>query len=139
MQSNDMAEKKKVIIDGEELTGLVNAGEIALEKSTIDVPEFSRIRQIQSGIIRVPMWEVTYKIARGTDTMKFIRDWYFNDEVKDVTVIRTDAHGDEFARTLLPSCECIKYTEPQFDAANPTYAQASITLLPWDVIPLDAE
>ena len=139
MQSNDMAEKKRVWIDGEEIPGLVFAGELSLEKGVIDVPEFGRIRKIQNGVITTPPYELRYKLSRGTNTMKFLRDWYFNNEVKDVTIVRTDAHGTEFARTLLPSCECIKYTEPETDASSPNYAQTSITLLPWDYTPIDAE
>lgn len=139
MQSNDMAEKKRVIIDGEELPGLVFAGELSLEKGSIEVPEFKKIRVIQNGVSKTPPQELRYKIARGTNTLKFIKDWYFNDEVKDVTIIRTDAHGVEFGRTLLPQCECFQYTEPETDAASPNYAQSTIVLLPWDVIPLDAE
>jgi hypothetical protein len=138
-QRNDLAEKKRIGFDGVEVPGLVNFAEVPLEKGQLEVPEFSRIRKIQNGISTVPAIEMTYKIARDTDTLAFFRDWFLQDEVKDVTVIRTDAAGVEFARTLLPSCECVRYSEPAFDAANPTYAQVMITILPWDVLPIDAE
>jgi hypothetical protein len=138
MQRNDLAEKKKVIIDGEEIPGLVNFAEIPLEKGQLEVPEFSKIRRIQNGISTVPAIEMTYKIARDTNTLQFFRDWYFLNQEKDVTVIRTDAAGTEFARTLLPSCECVRYAEPAFDAASPTYAQVMVTVAPWDVVPIDA-
>lgn len=139
MQPNDMAEKKKAIIDGEEVPGLVFAGELILEKGTLEVAEFKRIRVIQNGVSKNPPYKMRYKIARGTNTLQFFRNWYNNDEVKDVTIIRTDAHGDEFARTLMSECECIEYTEPETDASSPTYAQVSITLLPWNIEPIDAE
>ena len=139
MQRNDMAEKKKILIDGVELPGLVNFQEITLEKGQIDVPEFKKIRKIQSGITTIPAVELTYKTARDTNTLQFLKNWYFDDEVHDVVVVRTDASGAEFARTLLPSCECVRYQEPAFDAASPTYAQCPVTVLPWDVIPIEAE
>lgn len=138
-QRNDLAEKKKVIIDGEEVPGLVNFGEIPMEKGQLEVPEFSHIRRIQNGISTVPPIEMTYKLQRDTETLQFFRDWYFNDESKDITVIRTDASGNEFARTLLPDCECTRYLEPAFDASAPVYAQVQLTILPWDVIPIGAE
>ena len=94
MQINDMVEKRRVLIDGEEIPGLVFAGELKREKGRVEVPEFKRKRKIQDGIKTYPEYELRYKIARGTATLKFFRDWYNKDEVKDVTVIRTDAHGD---------------------------------------------
>lgn len=138
MQRNDQAEKHKILIDGVEITGLVGTAEYTLEKGTIEVPEFGHIRVIQNGIIKIAPYELTYKIKRTSNTLKFFRDWYFNNEVKEVIKIRTDASGTEFARTLFTSSECVKYFEPAFDGANPTYAQIKITLLPYDVIPLDA-
>ena len=134
-----MAEKKRVLIDGEEVPGLVNFAEIPLEKGQLEVPEFHRLRRIQNGISTVPAIDVVYKIGRDTNTLKTFKDWYFNDEDHEVTVIRTDAAGVEFGRTLLPSCECVKYAEPEFDAASPVFAQVRATILPWDVIPIDSE
>lgn len=138
MQRNDLAEKKRILIDGEEIPGLVNFAEIPLEKGQLEVPEFSKIRRIQNGITTVPAIEMTYKVARDTNTLEYFKNWYFENEEHDVTVVRTDAAGSEFARTLLPSCECVRYVEPAFDAANPTYAQVMVTIAPWDVIPIEA-
>lgn len=139
MQDNDMASKTKVYVDGEEIPGLVYKGEMTLEAGTIEVPELRRTRVIQNGITKLPMQEFRYKVARGTRTSKFFRDWKQNDEVKDVVIVYTDAHGDEYERDLLPKCECIKYSKPEVDLANPTYAQIAVTLLPWDIIPIDGE
>jgi len=139
LQINDMAEKVKVHIEGEEILGLVWKGERVLESGTIEVPEFRRTRVIQNGITKIPPQEIRYKVARGTNTSKFFRDWKQNDEVKDVVIVYTDAHGDEYERDLLQQCECIKLGKPEIDLANPTYAQIAITLLPWDIILLDGE
>lgn len=137
-QRNDMAEKKRVEIDGEEIPGLVNFQEITLEKGQLEVPEFDRIRRIQNGIITIPAVEMTYKIARDTNTLEFFREWYYQSQQKDVTVIRTDGSGAEFARTLLQSCELVRLQEPAFDAASPTYAQVAVTMAPWEIIGISA-
>lgn len=137
-QRNDMAEKKRVEIDGDEIPGLVNFQEITLEKGQLEVPEFDRIRRIQNGITTIPAIEATYKIARDTNTLAFFRDWWNLNQQKDVTVIRTDASGAEFARTLMQSCELVRFQEPAFDAASPTYAQVGITFAPWEIISIDA-
>ena len=139
MQKNDMAEKKRVLIDGDEIPGLVNFGETVVEKGVIEVPEFKRKRKIQNGVLTIPVINVTYKIARGTSTLQFFRDWFYKDEDHELTIIRTDGTGVEFARTLMPLVENVKYFEPPFDAANPTYAQIQSTLVPWDILPLDAQ
>ncbi len=138
MQTNDMAEKKVILYDGIEIPGLVNWGEIALERQQLEVPEFSRIRRISNGITTIPAIEITYKHARDSETLEFFRAYYLEHQVKEITVIRVDAAGIEFARTLLPFCEMVRYTEPAFDAANPTYAQIAGIILPWDVIPISA-
>lgn len=137
-QRNDLAEKKRIMIDGEEIPGLVSITEIPLEKGVIDVPEFSRIRKIQNGITTVPVVSMVYKIQRDSRSLTFFRDWYLKDETHDITVIRTDASGAEFARTLLASCECTKYVEPEFDASSPTYAKVSVDILPYEVTPIEA-
>lgn len=138
MQKNDLAEKKKIMIDGVEIPGLLNVQEIPLEKGQLEVPEFSKIRRIQNGMSTIPAVELTYKIQRDTETLNFMKDWYLKDESKDVTIIRTDGGGVEFARTLLPQSECVRYYEPPYDAAAPTFAQVQITLCPWDVIPINS-
>lgn len=136
MQSYDMAEKVRITIDGEEWQGLVNFGEISLEKDQIEVPEFKHIRKIQSGITRIPAIDVTFKISRNSKTFQMIKSWYFNDEIHDIVKIRTDASGTESSRTLLTACECVRYYEPPFDGAAPTYAQVQTRFLPWDIIPI---
>ena len=138
MQSNDMAEKKVILFDGEDVPGLVNWGEIILERQQLEVPEFDRIRKISNGITTIPAIEFTYKVARDSVTLQFFREYYQQHQEKEVTVVRVDAAGIEFARTLLPFCQLIRYREPPFDAANPTYAQVGGIILPWDVIPISA-
>ena len=139
MQENSMAEKKRVMIDGEEIPGLVYVGSIRLEKGTLEVPEFSRIRTIQNGIKKIPPLELRYKINRGTNTLQFFQDWNDDDEIKDVTIIRCDAHGTEFARKLLQQCECHVVEDPETDSSNPGYAMVTAIILPFEITDLEAE
>lgn len=125
-----MAEKKKVWWDGVEIPGLVSVKEITLEKSLIEVPSFKRIRQLSSDITKVPAIEMMYEAARDTTTLQFFTDFYLKNQVKDCTIVRTDAHGVEFSRRIAPQCECVKITEPEFDAASPKYASVSVTVIP---------
>lgn len=134
MQENNMAEKKKVLWDREEIPGLVSVDEIAKEKGNIEVPSFKKISKVQNGIRTMPDLVFTYKIERGTNTLQFFKDFDNNNEVKDCTIIRTDAHGDEFARTVWTQCEVLTRTEPAYDAATPDYAKVTITVAPDDLI-----
>ncbi len=129
-----MAEKARVLWDGVEIPGLVSKGEVPREKSTIDVPGFNRSRAIPSGITTVPTIEFVYKIERGTNTLQFFEDFYTNNEEKECTIIRTDGHGDEFARRLMQFCEIISLIEPPYDAASPDYAKITFTVIPWDYV-----
>lgn len=137
-QSYDMAEKNRVFVDGEELAGLVNFGEVSLEVNQIEVPEFEITRLIDSGVKKIPAIELTYKLSRESKTLKILQNWFFNKESHDITKVRVDAGGVEFARTLFPSCRCVGYTEPAYDAASPTYAQCKIKLAPWDIFPVQS-
>lgn len=139
MQRNALAEKKKIFWDGVEIQGLVSVGEVLMEKSTIEVPSFHRIRTIQSGITKLPILEIVYRIDRDSNTQKFWQDYYTNDENHDAVFIRTDAGGNEFARRILPSCECLSISEPAYDAASPTYAKITVKICPWDILFVDAE
>lgn len=138
MQQNAMGEKKKLEYDGEEIPGLVNVNELSREKAGIDVPSFDKIRTISNGVSKIPILELTYRVDRNTKTLKFFQDWYDNNEVKDGTLIKYDAHGAEFKRVLLPACECLKVAEVAYDASSPEYSKIMITLAPWDFIPISA-
>lgn len=136
MQSGSMAAKVRVLYDGEEMPGLVRFGEKPLENGMIDVPSFSKINKIQSGVTTMPEIPLTYETQRNTKTRKFFRDWFMNKEVKDVTVIKLDATGVEYDRELWPSTECRKFTEPEVDFANVSFSRVEVSLIPYDVIPV---
>lgn len=129
MQSNEMAEKKKALFDGVEIPGLVNVGEIMREKGTIDVPSFRKIRPVQSGVVKNPEITMIYKLERDTNTLEFFDSFFDNNEVKDLEIVRTDAHGVEFDRTIYTECEVKSITEPPYDAANPDYAKTTIVII----------
>ena len=138
-QRNDLAEKIKVLWDGEEIIGLVSISETPLEDGVIEVPEFSVIRKIRNGIMTIPEITLVYKVQRDSQALKFFQDFYLLKTFKDMVKIRVDASGAEFARTQFPSCECTYYAEPEFDAASPTYAKVTVRIVPYDVIPIGPE
>jgi hypothetical protein len=139
MQTHDMAEKVRILYDGVEVPGLTKYAGFTLEEGTIEVPEFAKIRNITNGIVKEPLIELTYKTARDTNTLTFFRSFFENKESHDLTIIRCDRDGKEFARVLLPSTECNKLVDPPFDGAAPVYSQVTVGLVPWDVIKIAAE
>ena len=128
-----MAVKAKFMVGTTEISGLVNLGEINLENGAIDVPEFNRIRKIQSGITTMPEIPCSFETRRSTNTRKYLQDWFNNKEVKDVTIVYMDATGTEFERDLWSSVELRKLTMPPVDAASPAYAKLDVTFLPYDI------
>jgi hypothetical protein len=139
MQRNDLSERKRVYWDGVEIEGLAAVGEIPLEKGEIDVPEFDRVRKIESGVITIPTVEMTYKLRRGGQAITFFRDWFRNSEEKDGVIVSVDAAGNEIDRTLLQGCQCSRFSIPEYTAESPTYAMRRLRFTPHDVIPIDAE
>jgi hypothetical protein len=136
MQQNSMVEKQKLLIDGQELPGLVKVEEIPFEKMIIDVPEFEWIRKVNANVTTMPTLKATYSLQRNSPTLKFMRSWYDNNEVHDVTLKRTDAHGVEFEKMLFQDCENASKNIPAYDAGSPTYAQVVINIIPYNAITL---
>jgi len=138
MQKQEMAEKKRAMWDGEEIPGLVSVEEITLTKNTVEVPSFKRIRPISAGIKKIPAIKLKYRVDRPTKTQKFLEEFFEKEQVKDLTIIKTDAHGVEYSRRLCPLCECVEITDPAYSAESPQYASMTITVYPDDIIPLGA-
>jgi hypothetical protein len=136
MQQNDMADKRRLLFDGEEIPGLVNIEELSFEEAVIEVPELNKIRKIKNCVTPVPILNCIYKTNRNTDTYEFFKNFKERNEVKQCTMIQVDASNTEYKRTLFPGVECAKFTEPAYDAASPTYAQTSVMLVPYDYIQL---
>ena len=76
MQQNDMAEKKRMYVDGTEVQGLVKVDEYKAEKGTIEVPEFHRIRNIQNGIMKIPLLVGVVKIQRSGGQLELFKNWF---------------------------------------------------------------
>jgi hypothetical protein len=133
MQPFDMAEKVRLLMDGNELQGFIQMDEITLLTGMIEVPEFEVIRLIENGIVKMPQIPCTFKITRNSPTFKILVNWRENHESHDLTKIRVDASGAEFGRTLFMNCSCIQYQEPAFDGAAVTFAQMKTIFLPYSV------
>jgi len=133
---NEMVEKKQVYFDRTEIPGLVNVSEIVEEKRSVEVPGFNVIRDVQSGITKQPQITLTYKLERGTNTLRFFEDFFTNNETKDMTIVRTDAHGMEFDRKTYTQCEVLSKTAPEYNAESPNFASIAVVILIHDIIPV---
>jgi hypothetical protein len=127
-QRNDRVLKVKILVDGDELQGLVKVSGIKM----IDVPGYDRIVKIQNGIKTIPQLDLEFKDSVGGNSNDYMNGWFENNEVHDVMWLALDNSGKEFDRISLPSCECQSYERPEYDASNPGYSKTMHTLLPYD-------
>lgn len=138
MQTNSMASKRRVIIDGREMTNVVSVGEIKFEKNTIEVPTPNRIKKIASGIITEPTITIKFETPRSqsdtskSDDAKFLQEWFESGDSHDLTIVYVDAAGTQFDKLFLYSCEVASYQDAPFDAGNVTYAAVDVEILPYD-------
>lgn len=139
-QRNDLVEKVKITWDGEELPGLVFISEQKYSQGEIEVPEYSRKRKMPNGVIEFADLTLKYAINnRQSKTVGFFQNFFFKGETHTLMRIRADSAGTEFGRTLSQDCQCLDYTEPEVDLANPTYAQFTVVVCVWESQPLAAE
>lgn len=134
-----MVEKRKVLIDNQELPGLIKTGALPLEEGVVEVAGFRVKRIIKDGITKIPPIELTYKVERSTRTREFLNSWKLNDEVHDVVIVQCDASGQEFGRLLAPQCGMSKLDPGETDLNSPGYAKIEVTLAPWDFKPVKAQ
>lgn len=138
MQTNDMALKRKILYDNEEIKGLVETSEIADKQGTVEVPGFSRMFEIIDGVAKFQPVDMVYKIQRDTNTKSFFYNWFKNKEHHDVTVINTDANGAEVNRWLLRNCELPEYSERAYNAAGIEFFGIAVKFTcPTDPVNLD--
>jgi hypothetical protein len=133
MQNNSVAQKARIIYEGEEVPGLVSIGEIPEEDDAISVPGFQIIRSIRTGVRKMPEIELKYEARRNTNTRSFLSDWYRKKTAKDVTVIYCDADGVEFARYLWSQVECRKHVLPETNHEKIDYSNIKVTVMPYDI------
>jgi hypothetical protein len=136
MQQTRIVEKRRIYWDGEEIPGLVSMPEFPLEMGEVEVPEFDKIITVANGVIKVNPFTLVYKLARDGKAMDFLNKFFGDGETHDCIIARTDGAGVEFGRILIQNCECSKKTYPEYDAASPTYAKFTVTILPGSV-PVD--
>jgi hypothetical protein len=129
MQKNDMALKRKLLIDGEEIPGLVETTALKDEEGVVEVPSFNRKIPIKDGVKMFDPIDCVYKVARDTKTSKFFHDWFTKNEYHDVTAINTDATGTEVDKYLLRDCECKKYDARAYNAGSIEFFGIGVTLI----------
>lgn len=136
---SDQVEKKIILVDGEEYPGLINLDEYVIEDDVVDVPGRDKTVPVRTGVKKIPQIGATYKVNRDSPILKGFQDWYNKNEVHEITLIRTDGAGNEFARELWLNVECSKNSSGAYDASSPTTAQIMVNFLPEDIIEIGAE
>jgi hypothetical protein len=132
----DQALKRKIEVDGTEWTDLVSLSGIKLEKGTVEVPSFDKIRTIQNGIRKIPPVVFAFKVVKGSKFLGKAASWFSENETHDVVIKDCDATGTTFFQYIASDCECSGWEDPDYDAANPGYSKLTITLLPYDLTPV---
>jgi hypothetical protein len=139
MEKGDQVEKIKLEAEGEAIEGLVQLDEYVIEDDKVDVPGLDKIVGVRTGVMKIPEIGAVFKIKKNSRTLKFIQDWYYKKQVKNMTVIKTDGAGKEITRELWQNVEVRKCHGAAYDAASPIFAQIKTTFLPEDIIPIAAE
>lgn len=136
MPKQDIVEKSRFKVDGEEIPGLIARDAINLESDVVEIPGFDRTVPTSNGVLKIPQILLTYKVNKDTKTLKFLRDWLFNNEEKNCIWERSDGTGDGFEKIDLGWCQLGSNNIPAYDAAAPVPAQIQALLLPesYDVI-----
>lgn len=139
MAKSDMVEKRKLLVDNEEIKGLIECPEYEIAEGVVEVPGQSKTVPVKNGVRVIPQIPMTFKITRGSTTYNFFKDWRNKNEVKNCVMIRTDGRGKEIARELWPNVECSKLNGGPYDASAPATSIANVVLLPEDIVDIDAE
>jgi len=130
MQEAKMVSKKKLIVDGQDVPGLINVDEISREKGAVEIPSFQSIVSRTDGTERVPPVMLTIRNDRDQEAHVLFEDWFKQNLVKDVIIVEYDGHSVEYGRYLLGRCECSRKTIQAFDAATGAASQFAVTILP---------
>ena len=134
MAKGDMVEKKRLNVDGNDLEGVIEVGEYVIEDTVVNVPGRKKTVPVRNGVKIIPAVPARFKITRNSKTYTLLKDWYEKNETKDVTCIRVDSAGQEFARELWPNTEIAKFHSGAYAASAPDTAQIITTFLPEDII-----
>jgi hypothetical protein len=136
MGKADIVEKSRFKIDGEEIPGLIARDAANVESDVVEIPGFDKVVPVTNGVKKMPQILLTYKNNKDTQTLKFFRDWYFNQEEKKCIWERVDGTGEVFESLDLGWCQLSSSNVPAYDASAPAPAQIQSLLLPesYDII-----
>lgn len=135
----DQVEKRKLLVDNEELEGLISISEYDIAEGVEQVAGTDRTVPVKNGVTVIPEITCIFKNKRSSKTMKFLQDWKYKNETHDCVMIRTDGAGREISRELWPNVECSKVNGGGYDAASPVTSVTNVILLPENIIPIDPE
>jgi hypothetical protein len=130
MQRNQLVKKTKVLIDGEELEGLVSFTGFKDKQGTAESPEFNRAYDLPNGVKKQDAHTGLWAPKRNGKTHDVLFNWWDKRESHDVTEITTDSTGTELRRKLYRDMEMLEYGENDYDAAGPEEWRITCILAP---------
>lgn len=130
MPKGDIVEKRILLIEGEELPGLVAVDAVNNESDIVEVPGRDKVVSVTNGVEKIPTFLLTYKIGRETETATFLNNWYKNREEKQCVLQRTDGSGNILEQRDLGYCQLSSFNIPAYAAEAPVFAQVSCLLVP---------
>jgi hypothetical protein len=136
---SDQVEKIRMLVDGDDILGLINMDEAEVSFGVVEIPGLNKITPVSNGVKTIPQIPGTVKIPRDSNSLKFFEDWFEKRETHEVTIIRTDGSGKEIQRQLWPNTELSRFNGPAYDASAPVTAAQNVTFLPEDIIYIAAE
>jgi len=134
MQRQGITVVKILLINGQQIPGLLKFPEAGPEEDAIEVPEQGFTGVIGSGQRKLKVLDVEYLIKRDSITLGYHLDWDASSgEERDVVLLHTDKTGDPanaFMREIFESCGLGPIRTPDFDQASRKFAQFKVSYFP---------
>jgi hypothetical protein len=135
MQRQALADRRILIINGDQIGGLLTVSETGIDNPPIEVPELGYTRLIQSSNKKIKQIDVGYLVKRESPTLKYFIDWYKSGgHARDAVMYYTDSSGDitnALHRSIFGDCELGNFIEPAFDEGAIAKAMLSLSLYPY--------
>ena len=135
MQRQAISDRRIVLINGEQIGGLLTVSETGIENPPIEVPENGYTRLIQSSNKKIKQLDLSYLVKRDSPTLKYFFDWFKSGSfARDVVMYFTDASGEILNakhRSVFGDCELGNLIEPAFDEGSVQKAILTVSLYPY--------
>jgi hypothetical protein len=135
MQRQAISDRRIILINGEQVGGLLTISETGIDNAPIEIPELGYTRLIQSSNKKIKQVDLAYLVKRESPTLKYFWDWFKSGgNARDVVMYFTDSSGEVTNakhRTILGECELGNFIEPAFDEGAIAKAMLTVSLYPY--------